>query len=90
MGKLDKLIKKLITEEPELSIILDYAPNVTIMPVILDEDSTANPKNIGRLEYQVSDGMVGERGSSNNEYTWENAKKEAVIMQKEFDKLTVF
>jgi len=78
---MDKLIKKLITEEPELSIVLDYAPNVVIVPAILDAGSTENPKNIGRMEYQVSDGMAGERGMSYDTYTWKEAKTLAIQLQ---------
>jgi len=78
---MDKLIKKLITDEPYLNIVLDYAPNVVIVPVILDKGSTENPELVGKLEYQISDGMAGKRSTSNNVYTWDDAKKMAKEMQ---------
>ena len=81
MHKMDKLIRELVTAEPELSIIMDYAPNVVIVPVILTEDSTAITRNVGRLEYQVSDGVPGIRGMSNDVYKWADVKKAAKHLQ---------
>jgi len=71
----------MIKKEPTLNIILDDTPNVVIVPVILDKGSTAITRNIGRLEYQVSDGMAGSRGMSYDAYTWADAKKYARELQ---------
>lgn len=62
----DELIRELIKREPSLMLVLDTYPKVFIVPAILDD---------GRLEYQVSDGPVGSRGSSADVYSWRAAKK---------------
>ena len=83
---MDKLIKQLIKQEPTLNIVLDDAPDVMIIPVILGRCDVTDTKFIGELEYQVSDGMAGKRGISYDEYTWKNAKKSALKLQKELTK----
>ena len=80
---MDKLIENLIKAEPTLNIVLDSAPNTIIVPVILDEGSTDDPKKIGKLEYQVSDGMAGKRSMSSDVYSWKEAKAMALKMETE-------
>ena len=72
---MDDLIKQLIKKDPTISIVLDDYPNVFICPAILTKGSTCDPKKVGKIEYQVSDGMPGERGRSYDCYTWIEAKK---------------
>ena len=82
-GKMDKLIRQLIEKEPSLNIVLDEAPQAVIVPVILNESDTDIPENIGRLEYQVSDAVAGERSYSMDVYTWGEAKKAAIELDGE-------
>jgi hypothetical protein len=74
---MDKLIRKLIESEPTVSLTIDDAPDVWIAPAILDN---------GKLEYQVSDGPVGQRGMSWDVYSWDEAKSTALEMQDKLDK----
>lgn len=82
MDTMDTLIRKMIEKEGDISFILDDAPDVVIAPAILDEGSTTIKKNIGKVEYQVSDGPVGQRGESWDCYSWKEARKLAMEMQK--------
>jgi len=78
MKNIDKLIRNLIEQEPSICFVLEDAPNHPIVPVILDKDCTTVAKNIGKLEYQVSDDMPGKRNESIDVYSWAEAKKVAV------------
>ena len=71
---MDDLIKKLAQKEPPFSIVLDDAPDVFIVPSMITQR---------KLEYQVSDAAPNKRGESWDCYTWEEAKKLALEMQKE-------
>ena len=71
----NEAIRVLIVNEPNLCIVLDDAPGIYICPVILDADCTADPDKIGSLEYQVSNGIPGQRSWSLDVYTWEEAKQ---------------
>ena len=80
INETEKLIRRLIELEPTINIVMDASPNVFIVPVILDETSTAIPENVGVLEYQVSNGVAGERSISHDVYSFEDAKEEAKTM----------
>jgi len=78
---MDNIIRQLIEKEPTATIVLDDSPNIVIVPVVLDENSTADEDKIGQLEYQVSDGMPGFRSHSQDFYSWEDAKQAALDME---------
>ena len=77
MTKTDELIKELIKANPTINIVLDDCPLAPISPAILED---------GRLEYQVSDGIMS-RGMSYDAYTFANAKRYAKQMQDKVAKL---
>jgi hypothetical protein len=70
---LDNCVKALIDKYPTLTFCLDEFPGVHIVPVILTDDCTTVPENVGRMEYQVSDGPPGARSRSLDSYTLEEA-----------------
>lgn len=73
MSKYDRYIRELVEKYPTLTFCLDERPGVFIVPVILTDDCTEIPENVGRLEYQVSDGPPGKRNMSIDVYTLEEA-----------------
>jgi len=52
----------------ELIIMADPSVPVYIVPVILTKGMTEYPSRVGRVEYQVSDGLPGKRSSSLDVY----------------------
>lgn len=82
---IERKMRELIEEHDDISFIIDAAPDVVIVPVILDADSTEDESKIGKLQFQVSDDVAGERTSSIDVYTWEDAKEAAINLQNRFE-----
>ena len=85
MNKVEKTIRDLICMQPDISFVIDDAPDVVIVPVILDADSTEDESKIGKLEFQVSDDAPSKRSASIDVYTWGEAKREAIDLQRRFE-----
>ena len=66
-------VRVLLDSHPALVLCLDDCPGVHIVPVVLDASSAAAPENVGRLEFQVSDGLPGARSTSYDCYRLSDA-----------------
>jgi len=82
MKKMDKLIKEMLLIEPELVLGLEDYPKVYILPAVVTKENCTDvgEKHIGEIEYQVSDGGVGERSTSFDVYKWSDVRKEVEKM----------
>ena len=87
---MDKLIKQMIKIEPELVLGLEDYPKVYILPAIITKENCTDvgEEYIGQIEYQVSDGGVGERSTSYDVYKWADVRKEVEKMSKEIENKT--
>jgi hypothetical protein len=85
MNKMDKLIKQMLEIEPELVLGLEDYPGVYILPAIITKENCTDvgEDHIGEVEYQVSDGPVGERGTSFDVFTWDKVRDEVKEMDKQ-------
>ena len=77
----DQMMRKLVRKFPDMNIVFDIAPGVYVVPVILEKETTAKPGYAGVLEYQVSDGIPGERGTSYDVYSLREAREIAATLQ---------
>lgn len=78
----DELVTQLLEHCPELILDHDEGLGVYILPAIIpDGEPDCGP--YPRLEYQVSNGLPGQRASSVDCDTYEEAKKEYAEMLEE-------
>lgn len=78
----DELVTQLLEHCPELILDHNEELGVYILPAVI-EDGEPDCGPYPRLEYQVSDGLPGERSSSVDCDTYEEAKKEYIDMCQE-------
>ena len=85
MDKMDKLVKQMLEIEPELVLGLEDYPEVFILPAVVTKENCTDigEEHIGEVEYQVSDGAVGQRSSSFDVFKWAEVKKEVEEMSKQ-------
>ena len=68
---------KLLLEVTDNAVVLkqNEEASVYILPALLDRDSTDVPSRVGKIEYQVSDGLEGQRSTSADFYNYYDALK---------------
>jgi hypothetical protein len=83
---IEKAVRTLVDAYPTVNFVFDEAPDVVVVPTILTADSTTIRSRIGKLEYQVSDGLPGSRSHSSDVLSLGRAFEEAGRMQSEMSK----
>lgn len=71
----DEIVRALVDRNGPVILKVDHETNACIVAVVIDAASNDpdNGRLVPRLEYQVSDGLPGHRGSSNDCDTYEEA-----------------
>lgn len=77
LGPIDKLVLALLRKDVPLILGWDGKRGVYLVAALCDEDSDDEPPfdQPDWIEYQVSDGLPGDRFSSSNYYSFEEAQR---------------
>lgn len=70
-----RLICDFLKDDEDLVLMFDLKRSVYLIPSVMSENSTEDKSKVGKVEFQVSDGMPGGRGSSHDFYDLAEAVK---------------